>query len=61
MWSISTYWFDILIVFGIFAIGNILLGHFEEHRPKWRRLLKVLIVLTLALLLSYFDLRYFFT
>ena len=60
MWSISTYWFDVSLVFGIFAIGNILFGHFEEHRPKWKRLLKVAIILSLALLLSYLNLRWLF-
>ena len=60
MWSTSTYWFDVSIVFGIFAVGNILFGHFEEHHPKWRRLLKVSIILSLALLLSYFNFRWLF-
>ena len=58
MWDTHSFWFDIALIFGIFAIGNILFGHFEEHRPKWRRLLKVVIVLGLALCLSYFRLRW---
>jgi len=41
MWSMDTLWFDATVVLGIFAVGNILFGHFEAHRPKWRRLLKV--------------------
>ena len=45
MWSLNTYWFDVTIIMSIFAIGNILFGHFEEHRPKWRRLLKVILFL----------------
>ncbi len=60
MWDTSTYWFDISIVFAVFAIGNILLGHFEEHRPKWKRLLKVAIILGLAVLLSYLGYRWVF-
>jgi hypothetical protein len=60
MWNTSTYWFDVSVVFGVFAIGSILLGHFEEHRPKWRRLLKVAMILGLALLLSYYQLRWAF-
>jgi hypothetical protein len=28
----------------IFAIGNIVLGHFEERTPKWRRVTKVFLV-----------------
>jgi len=60
MWNTSTYWFDVSVVFIIFAIGNILLGHFEQHRPKLRRLLKVVIILGLSLTLSYFQLRWVF-
>ena len=52
MWETETLWFDITVVLGLFAVGNILFGHFEEHRPKWRRLLKVLIVLSIVLTLS---------
>ncbi len=52
MWRIDTLWFDIAIVMTIFAVGSILFGHFEEHRPKWRRILKVLIVLGVVLTLS---------
>lgn len=59
-WDTSSYWFDLAIVLGIFAAGNILFGHFEEHRPKWRRLLKMLIVVGLSLSLSYFELRWLF-
>lgn len=49
MWQINTYWFDVAVVMSLFAIGNILFGHFEEHNPKWRRLLKVAIVLVVVL------------
>jgi hypothetical protein len=52
MWSTDTIWFDAALVLGIFAVGNILFGHFEEHRPKWRRLLKVALVLGISLFLS---------
>lgn len=52
MWATNTLWFDTAVVMGIFAIGNITLGHFEEHRPKWRRLLKVAVVLGVFLTVS---------
>ena len=52
MWSIDTPWFDAAVVLGIFAVGNILFGHFEEHNPKWRRLLKVAVFLAVILTLS---------
>jgi hypothetical protein len=44
MWSIDSPWFDVAVVMTIFAFGNILFGHFEQHRPAWKRLLKVVIV-----------------
>lgn len=47
MWSLNTYWFDVALIMSIFAVGNILFGHFEQHRPKWRRLLKVVVFLCL--------------
>ena len=37
-------WMAIAITAMIFAIGNILFGHFEERTPKWRRVAKVLLV-----------------
>lgn len=52
MWATDVLWFDAAIVLGIFAIGSILFGHFEEHKPKWRRVLKVFIVLGVVLTLS---------
>jgi hypothetical protein len=52
MWSTNTLWFDCAVVLGIFAVGNILFGHFEEHKPKWRRLLKVALIVTLTVTLS---------
>ena len=51
-WNTDVLWFDATMVFGLFAVGNILFGHFEEHRPKWRRLLKVVIVLGVVLGIS---------
>ena len=45
-------WFEIAIVAVVFAVGNILFGHFEEGTPKWRRVLKVFVVLGLTGLIS---------
>jgi len=46
MWNIDTPWFDVAVVMSMFAAGNILFGHFEQHRPKWKRLLKMAVFLT---------------
>ena len=52
MWSIETRWFDVAVVMSLFAIGNIVFGHFEQHKPSWRRLLKVAIFLAVVLTLA---------
>lgn len=52
MWNTDTLWFDAAVVLGIFAVGGILFGHFEQHKPKGRRVLKVAIVLAVVLALS---------
>ena len=58
MWPTDTYWFDVAVVMSIFAVGNILFGHFEEHRPKWRRVLKLVIALSVTVGLSALGLRW---
>jgi hypothetical protein len=52
MWYTDTIWFEIAVVMSIFAIGSVLFGHFEEHKPKWQRLLKVVLVSTIFISLS---------
>jgi hypothetical protein len=58
MWSTETIWFDVAIVMSIFAVGNVCLGHFEEHKPKSRRVLKIAVVTGLVALLSYAGFRW---
>jgi len=45
-------WMAVAITAIIFAIGNILFGHFEEKTPKWRRVTKVFLVLGMVAALS---------
>ena len=52
MWSIDTRWFDVAVVMSIFAVGSVLFGHFEQHKPRARRVLKVVIVLGVTLLVA---------
>jgi len=42
---------EVAVVATIFAVGNILFGHWEAETPKWRRLLKFVIVLALTILI----------
>ena len=58
MWNTQTVWFDVAVVTSILAVGNILFGHFEEHKPKPRRVLKVVLVVAIIATLSHFGLRW---
>jgi hypothetical protein len=46
-------WMPVAITAMIFAIGNIVFGHFEERTPKWRRVTKVFLVTGLVGLISW--------
>src|SRR2546423_392642 len=37
-------WIDVAVMATMFALGNILFGQFEEKTPKWRRVLKFLLI-----------------
>jgi quinol-cytochrome oxidoreductase complex cytochrome b subunit len=52
MWRTNSLWLDTAVVLGIFAVGNILFGHFQEHKSAARRLGKVALVLGITLALS---------
>lgn len=47
MWTTDSLWFEVAVVSAIFAIGNMVLGHFEERTPKIRRVGKYLLTLFL--------------
>jgi hypothetical protein len=52
----NTLWFEISVVSIIYALGNILMGHFEEQTPKIRRIGKYLLTLLVVCCISvYFD------
>jgi hypothetical protein len=52
MWQTDSLWFETAVVLGMFAVGNILFGHFEQHNPPVRRLAKMALVLGITLVLS---------
>ncbi len=45
-------WFEVAIITTIFAVGNILFGHFEEGTPKWRRVAKLFLFVGLIILIT---------
>jgi len=54
MWSTDTLWFEVAVVSIIYALGNILMGHFEEQTPKIRRVAKYILTLMLVCGMSIF-------
>jgi hypothetical protein len=51
-WDINTYWFDVSLITGITAFGSIYFGHFEIHTAKWRRVLKLLLLICSAVAIT---------
>jgi hypothetical protein len=54
MLTTESLWFEIAIVSIIYALGNILMGHFEEQTPKIRRVGKYLLTILIVCALSFF-------
>lgn len=48
MWRTDTYWFDVALATTALMLGHLSLGRFEEHRPRWRRVLKSLLGVALV-------------
>jgi len=45
-------WIDVAVVASMYAVGNMLFGHFEERAPKWRRVVKFFLFTGLIVLIS---------
>jgi hypothetical protein len=54
MFNTDTLWFDVSLITGITAFGSIYFGHFELYTPKWRRVLKLIFFIALAILITTF-------
>ncbi len=54
MWSTETLWFEVAVVSIIYALGNILMGHFEERTSKIRRVGKYFLTLILVCTVSFY-------
>jgi hypothetical protein len=40
MWTTDSLWFEVAVISIIFALGNMLFGHFEERTPRIRKVAK---------------------
>lgn len=54
MWSTESLWFEVAVVSIIYALGNILMGQFEERTPKFRRAGKYVLTLIIVCGISVF-------
>ena len=57
MWTTDSLWFEVAIVSIIFALGNMLLGHFEERTSKYRKVAKYLLTTLIVCLISVYVSR----
>jgi len=48
----SPHWFEVAVIMGLTTVGIILMGHWEEGTPKWRRVLKPFVLCGLSVLIS---------
>ncbi len=58
MWRTDTPWFDVAVVTSFLAVGNILFGPFEEHKARWRRVLRVALFAGVTAVFSSFGFRW---
>lgn len=52
MWTTESLWFEVSIVSIIFAIGNMIFGHFEERTSKLRKVGKYILTLSIVIAIS---------
>ena len=52
MWTTESLWFEIAIVSIIFAVGNMVMGQFEERTPKLRRVGKYFLTVAVICIIS---------
>jgi len=46
------YWFEIAVICAITTVGNIVMGHWAEQTPKWRRILKAFVICVVSVVIS---------
>lgn len=52
MWTTDTRWFDVATFSTLWVVLLLVFGHFEQHKPAWRRLTKFAVLLVLFLVLA---------
>lgn len=54
MWTTESLWFEVAVVSMIYALGNIIFGHFEERTPVARRVGKYILTLIIVVAISFY-------
>src|SRR5215208_3378781 len=54
MWETDSLWFEMQVVSIIYALGNTLMGHFEERTPKIGRVGKYLLTVLIVCGISFY-------
>ena len=49
MWTLESRWFDVAAFAMLSVVLTVIFGRFEEHKPAWRRLAKLAVLLLLLL------------
>ncbi len=52
MWSTETPWFVVALVMSVFALGSVVFGRFEQHKPRGRRVLKQVVVVGVVVIID---------
>jgi fucose 4-O-acetylase-like acetyltransferase len=52
--------FEVAVTASLLLLWHILLGHFEAHTPKWRKIAKCALTIGLAVLVSWAAGRFWF-
>ena len=52
MWTPDSRWFDVAAFTTLCVLLTVVFGRFERHKPAWRRLGKIVVLVALALILT---------
>jgi drug/metabolite transporter (DMT)-like permease len=51
MWTLESGWFDVAAFSTLSVVLTVVFGRFEQHKPAWRRLAKLAVLMVLLLVL----------
>jgi hypothetical protein len=51
MWTLESRWFDVAVLTASLVVLTVVFDRFERHKPAWRRLAKIAVLVGLVLVL----------